>query len=62
MIPVTIEQSHDGILPTSTRKAWVVNTVSYKNGLSCGNGWAHIDRWSELVMDYITSVEKKTAE
>jgi 60 kDa SS-A/Ro ribonucleoprotein len=62
LIVVTDEQSHDGILPAWTRKAYVVNVAPYKNGLSYGNGWTHIDGWSERVVDYITAVEKESTE
>ena len=61
-IVVTDEQSHDGILPEWTRKAYVVNVAPYKNGLSYGNGWTHIDGWSERVVDYIFAVEKESTE
>jgi len=57
LIVVTDEQSHDGILPAWTAKAYVVNVAPYKNGLSYGNGWTHIDGWSERVVDYIAAVE-----
>jgi 60 kDa SS-A/Ro ribonucleoprotein len=62
LIVVTDEQSHDGILPAWTRKAYVVNIAPYKNGLSYGNGWTHIDGWSERVVDYIAAVEKESTE
>jgi 60 kDa SS-A/Ro ribonucleoprotein len=57
LIVVTDEQSHDGILPAWTAKAYVVNVAPYKNGLSYGNGWTHIDGWSERVVDYMAAVE-----
>jgi 60 kDa SS-A/Ro ribonucleoprotein len=62
LLVVTDEQSHDGILPAWTRKAYVVNVAPYKNGLSYGNGWTHIDGWSERVVDYIFAVEKGSTE
>jgi len=62
LIVITDEQSHDGILPAWTSKAYVVNVAPYKNGVSYGNGWTHIDGWSERVVDYITAVEKEKAE
>jgi len=33
----------------------------YKRGLSYGNGWTHIDGWSERIVDYIAAVEAETA-
>jgi len=62
LIVVTDEQSHDGILAAWTAKAYVVNMAPYKNGLSYGNGWTHIDGWSERVVDYIAAVEGEAAE
>ena len=62
LIVVTDEQSHDGILPAWTRKAYVVNVAPYKNGLSYGNGWTHIDGWSERVVEYVAAVEKESTE
>ncbi|MGB7731499.1 MAG: TROVE domain-containing protein [Candidatus Acidiferrum sp.] len=62
LIVITDEQSHDGILPAWTAKAYVVNVAPYKPGISYGNGWTHIDGWSERVVDYIAGVEKEAAE
>jgi 60 kDa SS-A/Ro ribonucleoprotein len=61
LIVITDEQSHDGILPAWTPKAYVVNVAPYKHGVSYGNGWTHIDGWSERVVDYIAAVEKEKA-
>ena len=49
LIVVTDEQSHDGILPAWTRKAYVINVAPYKSGISYGNGWMHIDGWMDGV-------------
>jgi 60 kDa SS-A/Ro ribonucleoprotein len=62
LIVITDEQSHDGILPAWTKKAYVLNVAPYKPGISYGNGWTHIDGWSERVVDYIAGVEKEAAE
>jgi 60 kDa SS-A/Ro ribonucleoprotein len=62
LIVITDEQSHDGILPAWTAKAYVVNIAPYKHGLSYGNGWTHIDGWSERIVDYIAAVEAETAD
>jgi len=61
LIVVTDEQSHDGILPAWTRKAYVINVAPYKSGISYGNGWMHIDGWSERVLDYIAAIEGENA-
>lgn len=62
LIVITDEQSHDGILPAWTAKAYVLNVAPYKPGISYGNGWTHIDGWSERVVDYIAGVEKEAVE
>jgi hypothetical protein len=61
VIVVTDEQSHDGILPAWTARSYVVNVAPYKYGISYGNGWTHIDGWSERIVDYIAAVEKEAA-
>ena len=33
----------------------------YKSGISYGNGWMHIDGWSERVLDYIAAIEGANA-
>lgn len=62
LIVVTDEQSHDGILPAWTNKAYVVNVAPYKHGISYGNGWMHVDGWSERILDYIAGMEEEPAE
>jgi 60 kDa SS-A/Ro ribonucleoprotein len=59
VIVITDEQSHDGILPAWTKKAYVINVAPYKSGISYGNGWTHIDGWSERVVDYIAASERE---
>lgn len=61
VIVITDEQSHDGILPAWTARAYVVNVAPYKHGVSYGNGWTHIDGWSERIVDYIAASEVETA-
>jgi 60 kDa SS-A/Ro ribonucleoprotein len=62
VIVITDEQSHDGIAPAWTPKAYVVNVAPYQHGVSYGNGWTHIDGWSERVVDYIFAIESESAE
>ena len=62
VIVVTDEQSHDGILPAWTKQAYVINVAPYQSGISYGNGWTHIDGWSERVLDYIAAMEKEAAD
>lgn len=59
LIVITDEQSHDGILPAWTPRAYVVNVAPYKHGVSYGNGWTHVDGWSERLVDYIAAAESE---
>ena len=61
LIVITDEQSHDGILGAWTPRAYVVNVAPYKHGVSYGNGWTHVDGWSERILDYIAAVEFDSA-
>ncbi|MGA2419225.1 MAG: TROVE domain-containing protein [Candidatus Acidiferrum sp.] len=61
LIVITDEQTHDGILPAWTRKAYVVNVAPYKHGIGYGNGWTHVDGWSERIVEYIAAVEAEVA-
>jgi len=61
LIVITDEQSHDGILPAWTPRAYVVNVAPYKHGVSYGNGWTHVDGWSERIVDYIAAAEAEAA-
>ena len=61
LIVITDEQSHDGILPAWTPRAYVVNVAPYKHGVSYGNGWTHVDGWSERIVDYIAAAESEAA-
>ena len=61
VIVITDEQSHDGILPAWTARAYTVNIAPYKHGVSYGNRWTHIDGWSERIVDYIAASEAEAA-
>jgi 60 kDa SS-A/Ro ribonucleoprotein len=61
LIVITDEQAHDGILPAWIRPAYVVNVAPYKHGLSYGNGWTHVDGWSERIVEYLAAVEGAAA-
>lgn len=62
VIVITDEQSHDGIAPAWTPRAYVVNVAPFQHGVSYGNGRTHIDGWSERVVDYIAATESESAE
>lgn len=57
MIVITDEQSQDGNGAAFAPRSYVVNVAPYKNGISYGNGWNHIDGWSERILDYVREYE-----
>jgi hypothetical protein len=61
VIVITDEQTHDGILTAWTPRAYVVNVAPCKHGVSYGNGWMHVDGWSERIVDYIAAAESEAA-
>jgi 60 kDa SS-A/Ro ribonucleoprotein len=61
LIVITDEQVHDGILPAWTPRAYIVNIAPYKHRVSYGNGWTHVDGWSERIVDYIAAAEIEEA-
>ena len=60
VIVITDEQSHDGIATAWTPQAYVVNVAPYQHGVNYGNGWTHIDGWSERIVDYIAASESES--
>jgi len=48
-------------LPAWTPRGYLVNVAPYKHGVSYGNGWTHIDGWSERIVDYIGAAEAEAA-
>jgi hypothetical protein len=57
VIIITDEQSHDGIAPAWARLSYVINVAPYQHGLGYGDGWTHINGWSERVIDFIRTYE-----
>ncbi len=62
LIVITDEQAAQdtmyGRLPAPTpKRAYMINVASDKHGIGYGNGWTHIDGFSESVMRYIFEVE-----
>ena len=55
IIVITDEQSHDRIA-APRGKGYVINVASARNGVGYGP-WAHIDGFSEAVIDYIRALE-----
>jgi 60 kDa SS-A/Ro ribonucleoprotein len=56
IIVITDEQAHDRV-PGSRGLGYVVNVASAKNGVDYG-AWAHIDGWSEAIVEYIRAAEQ----
>ena len=56
IVVVTDEQSHDRV-PAPRGKGYMINVASAKNGVGYGK-WAHIDGWSEAVVEYIRELER----
>jgi 60 kDa SS-A/Ro ribonucleoprotein len=46
--------------PLPGTKGYFVNVASAKNGVGYG-AWAHIDGWSEAIVDYIRAAEQAAA-
>lgn len=60
VIVITDEQSHDKVgnpFQKTGAKAYLINVASYQNGVGYGNGWKHIDGWSEACVSYIVAEE-----
>jgi hypothetical protein len=56
IIVITDEQSHDRI-GAPRGKGYVINVAAARNGVGYGP-WAHIDGFSEAVIDYIRALER----
>jgi len=61
IVVVTDEQSHTRISAPKSEKAYFINVATYQNGIGYGNGWTHIDGWSEAVVEYIREIERGSA-
>lgn len=57
LIVITDEQSSQPVPAPVADKAYMINTAAYKNGVGYGNGWTHIDGFSEAVIRYIAAIE-----
>ena len=57
VIVVTDEQSHDGIHPAWTDKAYLINVANYQPGLDIHSGWTRISGWSERVVEWMRANE-----
>ncbi|UTC29468.1 RNA-binding protein [Brevundimonas phage vB_BpoS-Bambus] len=66
LIVITDEQANGALSSTmgggrlpapKAGKAYMINVASHQNGVGYGNGWVHIDGFSESVLRYIREVE-----
>lgn len=57
LIVITDEQSNSLVPTPKSKKAYMINVASNKNGIGYGNGWTHIDGWSEGIFKYIMATE-----
>lgn len=58
LIVITDEQATGGkVIAPAAKNAYMINVASYRNGVGYGNGWTHIDGFSEAVLKYIREIE-----
>lgn len=59
LIVITDEQSADAARLHVSGKHYLINVASNRNGVGYGNGWTHIDGFSESVLRFIVESEKR---
>ncbi len=57
LIVITDEQSHDAVPDPLSRRAYMINVASNRNGVGYGT-WVHFDGFSEQVLRYMAEYEK----
>lgn len=61
LIVITDEQSHDRVPePLKGRLHYLINVANNKNGVGYGNGWIHVDGFSENIIRWI--IEQENSE
>ena len=58
LIVITDEQSQDGFIECPYTKGYMINIAPYEHGVGYGNGFVHINGWSQNVVSYIMEHEK----
>jgi len=58
-LPLIKSQVHSRV-PAPKGNGYMINVASAKNGVGYG-AWAHIDGWSEAVIEYIRELERSEA-
>ena len=59
VVVITDEQSHDRVGEPNIPNAYMINVANYRNGVGYGNGWRHIDGWSDNVFTWMREIESK---
>lgn len=57
LIVITDEQSADAVPRPVAERAYMINVGSYQNGVGYGDGWIHVDGFSENVIRFIAESE-----
>lgn len=61
LIVITDEQSHDRVPEPTSRRAYMINVASARNGVGYGR-WIHIDGFSESVLRFINEYERSRTD
>jgi len=62
VIVISDEQAADRVtnpFNKAGKKAYMINVATNRYGVSYGDGWSHIDGWSEACVDYILAEENE---
>lgn len=59
LIVITDEQARQAPPNPVAKHAYMINVASYRNGVGYGNGWTHLDGFSENILKYIYEIEKE---
>ena len=59
LIVITDEQSATRVSAPVAKHAYMINVASNRNGVGYGNGWRHLDGFSEAVLRYIREIESE---
>jgi len=60
LVLITDEQASWGDYPALAPKSYCINVAPYQNGVGYGEGWVHINGWSEHVLRFIAEHEKSS--
>lgn len=57
IVVITDEQTADRVPACPWPRGYVINVATNKHGVGYGNGWRHVDGWSENVVRYVAALE-----